>query len=315
MLHEIDAIRINFDEGQLGLLNLCLMFLMFGVALDIRPREFVRLFREPRAPVVGLLSEYLLLPLICLSLIYLLKPAPSLALGMVLLSACPGGSTSNYMVHLSGSNSALSITLTSITTLAAVVVTPLAFAVFCRWIPGAETLQANIAVEPGRMIRTIFQLLFIPVALGMFIAHRYPRVKARIEPPVRVLSLLIFLGFVAFAVAGNWEHIRNHLHLVFLLVFLHNGLALLGGYWFARAAALPEADARAISIETGIQNSGLGLIIVFNFFPQLGGMALIVAWWGVWHLLSGFAMALWWRRSSAPPEPPTSHPHGGAGKG
>jgi BASS family bile acid:Na+ symporter len=120
----------------------------------------------------------------------------------------------------------------------------------------------------------------------------------KIEKPIRWLSMAIFIGFVVFAVVGNWDNIKNYIHLVFLLVFLHNGLAFLVGYGFSRLNRLPEKDARAISIETGIQNTGLGLVLVFNFFDGIGGMALVMACWGVWHLISGFALAMWWSRNA-----------------
>ena len=297
---DIDSIQINFNQDQLLFLNLCLAFLMFGVALDIHLRDFREVFRRPKAPLIGLFSEYLLLPLLTLALIGLFRPSASLALGMVLIAVCPGGSVSNFMVHFAKGNAALSVMLTSITTLAAIIVTPLAFTFWSDFVPKTESLQAVIYVEPSRMVRTIVGLVLVPVSLGMFFNHRFPALTRRLERPVRYLSITIFLGFVVFAVLGNLENIRNYLYLVFVLVLLHNGLSLLTGYGFARLTGLPENDARAVSIETGIQNSGLGLILVFNFFDGLGGMALILAWWGVWHLISGFALASWWRRRPAP---------------
>ncbi len=295
-MESIDAIKINMSNDQLFILNLCLAFLMFGIALDIKLSDFKRVVQKPKSPLVGLVSEYLLLPIIALILIFLFEPAPSLALGMILLSTCPGGSTSNYMVHLAKANTALSVTLTSITTLGAIVITPLVFMYLSGWVPGAENLQTSIYVEPKQMVKTIIQLILIPVSLGMFVSYKFPNFTQKIEKPVRYLSLLIFLSFVVFAVIGNWSKIKDFLHVVFLLVFLHNGLALATGYYFSKLNKLPENDARAISIETGIQNSGLGLILTLNFFSDLGGMAIIVAWWGVWHLITGFALAMFWSR-------------------
>ena len=295
-MQTIDDVAINFNADALVFLNMLVAFLMFGVAMDIRVEDFRRLFRAPKVPLVGLGSEYGLLPLITFGMIYLFEPAPSVALGMVLLSVCPGGSTSNYMVHLSGANAALSVLLTSITTLAAAFLTPLFFAFWSGFLELPEQLRTAIQVSPLSMIWSIIQVLVIPLSVGMVINHRFPRIKAKIEKPIRTLSLILFLVFVVGAVASNVGNIIDYLGLIFWIVLLHNALALLGGYGFAKLWRLEEADARAISIETGIQNTALGLFLIFNFFDGLGGMAVIMAWWGVWHLISGFGVA-WLFRS------------------
>lgn len=293
-MEAIDAIKINFNQDQLFVLNLCLAFLMFGISLDMRVSDFVRVFKNPRIPLVGLFSEYILLPIIALVLILIFQPAPSIALGMILLSCCPGGTTSNYMVHLSKSNTALSVMLTSITTLGAIIVLPYAFSALSNLIPNISNFAGNISVEPSEMVGTLIKVLLVPITIGMFINANFPALTAKIQRPVKILSMIIFLGFVVVAVSKNLTEIKDNIHMVFLLVLLHNGLAFIAGYWFSKWRGLATRDARAISIETGIQNSGLGLVIVFNFFEDLGGMALIVAWWGIWHLITGFALATYW---------------------
>ncbi len=295
-MEQIDSIQINFNPGQLTILNLCLAFLMFGVALDLRIAHFRELFYRPRAPLLGLTSQLLILPVLTLALIFLFRPPASLALGMVLVAACPGGNVSNFAVHLAGGNTALSVTLTSISTLLAIIITPLYFTVLAPLVPGADELTQRIFVDPRNMVMTIFQLILLPLIAGMLMHAYLPGLTTRIRLPIRILSLLIFFGFVVIAIYANRENIANYLHLVFLLVFTHNALALFGGYSFAKLTGLPREDARAISLETGIQNSGLGLILIFNFFDGLGGMALIAAWWGIWHLISAFSLAAIWNR-------------------
>lgn len=291
----IDQIQINFNPEQLQLLNICLAFIMFGVALDLRVDNFQRLLRRPRAPIVGLSSQLVLLPLLTLGLIFLFQPTASIALGMLLVSACPGGNVSNFAVHLSGGNTALSVLMTSISTLAAVVLTPLYFTQLAPLVPGVENLPTNIYVAPIDMVTTIVQLIILPLAIGMLLSYKLPAVADAIKKTVRALSMAMFVGFVLFAIYANYDNIVNYLHIVFLIVMLHNALALLTGYWWGKAWGLPQEDARAISIETGIQNSGLALILIFNFFDGLGGMALIAAWWGTWHLISAFSMTMWWQ--------------------
>lgn len=292
----IDSVRINFNPDQLLVLNLCLAFLMFGVALDLRMEHFRQLWRQPRASMVGLSSQLILLPLLTLGLIFLLRPPTSLALGMLLVAACPGGNVSNFAVHLAGANAALSVVLTTISTLGAVVITPLYFSGLAPLLPGAAALPQDIAVDPVDMVGAIVQLILAPLLLGMLVQNRLPSLAARLRRPVQQLSMLIFLAFIVVAIAANYDNIVRYLHLVFFLVFLHNALALSGGYGWASLFRLPARDSRAIALETGIQNSGLGLILIFNFFDGLGGMAMIAAWWGIWHLVSAFSLAMIWRR-------------------
>ncbi len=296
-METLDAVRINFNPDQLFVLNICLAILMFGVALDIRMSDFRYVIRHPKAPIVGLISQLLLLPLLTLLLIYLFAPPLSLALGMVLVGVCPGGNVSNFMVHMARANAALSVSLTSIVTLGAIVITPLSFAFWSSMIPGSEGTQQELYVHPMDMVKTIVTLILIPLIAGMWLNQFRPGFTEKIKKPIRILSIVLFLGFVIAAIASNFENIVQYLGVVFFIVLVHNSLGFLLGYTFARLNRLPLYDARAISIETGIQNSGLALILIFNFFGGLGGMAMIAAWWGIWHLIAGFALASWWSRS------------------
>ena len=292
----IDAVQINFNPEQLFILNICLGFLMFGVALDLKKENFLYIVRQPRVALIGLSSQFILLPILSLILILILQPPTSIALGMVLISACPGGNVSNFAVHLAKANAALSVLLTSISTLASIIVTPIYFRNISVFVPGADAYAQDLHVGFGDMAGTIIRLIVVPLIIGMFLNSRFPDFVGKIKKPVRVLSIVIFISFVVFAIAGNFENIKNYLHLVFFLVLIHNVSALSMGYSFAKLLKLPTADARAISLETGIQNSGLGLILIFNFFNGLGGMAMIAAWWGVWHLISAFSLAMIWKR-------------------
>lgn len=294
----IDAVRINFNASQLVLLNLCLAVIMFGVALDIKVSDFKYLLRHPKIALIGLTSQLLLLPILTILLARFFNPPASIALGMVLIASCPGGNVSNFMVHLSKANAALSVMLTSISTILSVVLTPIAFTFWSTFIPKTEILRENIFVDPLDMIFTIIQLIFIPLLIGMYVNQRFNLIAEKIKNPVKQLSILLFFGFVFFALMGNYQNIVDHVSKVFWIVLVHNGLSFALGFWWSRLFRLPLKDVRAISIETGIQNSGLGLILVFNFFDGIGGMAMITAWWGIWHLISGFLLASIWSRSS-----------------
>ncbi len=291
-MENIDALRINFSPDQLVLLNFCLGFLMFGVALDIKIRDFKQLFVNPRPPIIGLVSQLVLLPILTLGLTFVLNVQPSIALGMILIAACPGGNVSNFAVHLAKGNTALSVLMTSVSTLMAIFTTPLLFGLLTQFVPNTSDLGQSISVDPIEMIQTILKLVVLPLSIGMSINHFYPELTKKIQSPTKILSMLIFFGIVFFGIKGNWENILNYVDDIFFIVLLHNSLAFLLGFSWAKLNKMSMPNTKAITIETGIQNSGLALIIALNFFSDLGGMALVAAWWGIWHLLSGFLVAM-----------------------
>jgi BASS family bile acid:Na+ symporter len=151
------------------------------------------------------------------------------------------------------------------------------------------------------MFRTVFLILGIPVILGMFVGMRFPKFSKRMDKSIQTASVIFFIGFIVAALAGNFNIFLKYIHLIFLLVLLHNGLAFLSGYALPKLFKINEIDCRTISIETGIQNSGLGLALIFNprIFPpelNLGGMAMVAAWWGIWHIVAGLILASSWRK-------------------
>ena len=297
---ELDAAQIEFSPEALRILNGVLALLMFSIALDIRVADFRELIRQPRPAIVGLGSEYVFLPLLTLGLIYGFVEHPSIALGMVLLSVCPGGSVSNYATYLAKANTALSVMLTAVTTLGAAVITPLAFAFWQGWLPETLQRQLSLSLDFWDMATTVFFLVLVPVLVGVGLNEFRPTWADRLRKPFKILSGVVFISFVCIAIYGNLAQIGEYVKVVFWMTAAHNGLALLGGYWIARAAGLREGNCRTVGLETGLQNSGLGMTLVFTFFPQYAGMAIVLAWWGIWHLVTGFSLAwLWGRR---PPE-------------
>lgn len=292
----IDDIRIHFNTGQMALMNFCLAFIMFGVALHITPADFRRIAEYPRAFVVGLAAQWLLLPVMTVILLLVWRPEPSVALGLMLIAACPGGNISNYVTHLGGGNVALSVTLTSSVTLLSIFVTPFSFFVFSWLVPGTRHLIKSIDLDPQAMLSVLVTILVLPLFAGMAVRRILPRLTARISRPVSMLSLVLFAGFILFALRANWQNMLDHADRVIALVIVHNLLALVLAYQWARAMRLNRYDARAVSVETGIQNAGLGLVLIFNFFPALGGMMLVAAAWAIWDLISAFLLALIWSR-------------------
>lgn len=292
----IDAVQLNFSPQSLSALNWVIAIIMFGVALDIHWRDFQAVFSKPRAPLIGLFCQFVLLPAMACGLTILLKLQPSIALGVILIAACPGGNFSNFLTHFSGGNTALSVTMSSISTLASIVMTPLNIGFWGHVNPQTAPLLKSISIAPLDVLSTVFTILILPLLLGMFFHYRWPLRADRLKKPFQNLSL-IFLGVViVLALKNNFSYFLDYIGLAAGVVFIVNSAALALGYGMARAAKLDVADAQAVSFEVGIQNAGFGLILIFNFFNGLGGMAIITAWWGIWHLISGVILALWFRR-------------------
>jgi BASS family bile acid:Na+ symporter len=295
-MSEIDAVRLNFNPASLVALNLILAFVLFGVALDMKVSDFTGIRSVPRATLIGLLGQFLLLPAVAWALGMLLEPAPSIALGMILVSACPGGNISNFLTHFARGNTALSITISAFSTIGSLFFTPFNLAFWGGLNPATRQLLHAVELSPWDVVVAVVLLLGVPAALGMAVAHRWPRAAARAHRPFKVLSLVVFGLFIVGALAANWAYFLQHVGRVVGVVFVMNGLGLVVGYLSGWLAGLPERDRRATSIEVGIQNSGFGLVLVFNFFDGMGGMAIVTAWWGIWHIVSGLALATWWRR-------------------
>ncbi len=292
----LDQIRLSFDGQRVTALNLVIASLMFGMALDLRVDDFKRLRAAPRAPLVGLLAQCLLLPGFSFVLTLLLRPAPSIALGMLLVAACPGGNVSNLVTYLARGNVALSVSMTAVSTAAAVLTTPFNLALWGGLNPATAPLLREVRLDPLDLFRTIALILGLPLALGLTLAHFHPELATRVRGFFKGASLVLLAGLIVSALWVNWAAFVQVINWIALAVALHNGLALLLGYATARAFSLPAADVRAVTIEVGIQNAGLALVLVINFFGGLGGMAVIAAWWSVWHLISGLALASFWAR-------------------
>ncbi len=295
-MSEIDLVRLNFNPQSLIALNVILGLVMFGVALDLRIADFRTVLTAGRPVLFGLVGQFLLLPALTFLLVLAIRPAPSIALGMMLVAACPGGNISNFLTHYARGNAALSISMTAVSTLAAIVMTPLNLSFWGSLYAPTSAILRAVALDPLDMLLAVLMLLGVPMVVGMVTAHRFPRFAARVRRPIRIFSLAVFGLFVFGALGANWRYFIDYVGFVVFAVFLHNALALATGYFVARAAGLAERDRRAVSIEVGIQNSALGLILIFNFFDGLGGMAIVTAWWGIWHLISGLSIATWWSR-------------------
>jgi BASS family bile acid:Na+ symporter len=300
----MEPLNLQFDPSSLVLINIIVALMMFGVSLELRAEDFKRIAREPRAPLIGLFAQFILLPALTCLACWALRIEPMLALGLMLIAACPGGSFSNIMTWMARGNVAVSVSMTAVSSLAASVLTPLNFGFYAWLNPLTRPLLTQIAMDPLSLLLLVLLVLGLPLVAGMWIGRRFPGLSLKVEKPLRIFALLVMLGFVTLAFSRNFAQFISHFHLFFWLVVAHNALALAIGYGCARLSGLPGADRRAITLEVGIQNSALGLVIIFTFFPEASGMLLIAAFWGCWHLVSGLTLAFIWSR-----RPPTPLPY------
>ena len=295
----IDTIHINFDSQTLWVLNFVLAFVMFGIALEISTADFKELLKNPKPVLVGVFSQFLALPAMTFLLVFLLNPTPSIALGMFMVAACPGGNMSNFISHLAGGNTALSVSLTAIATLLAVVMTPFNLQFWGSLYEPTAGILNEVAISPLEMIQLVALLLGVPLVLGMLVNYLKPKLAQRMAKVLKVGSILFFVVLVLLALYNNREIFMDYIYYVFWIVLLHNLLAFTTGFSLAKLFRLSKEDVRSITVETGIQNSGLGLLLIFTFFDGLGGMALLAAFWGIWHLVSGLLLASYWNGKTA----------------
>jgi len=249
--------------------------------------------------LTGLLSQFLVLPALTYGLILVMEPRASIALGLMLVAACPGGNISNFVTQRAGGNAALSVSLTGFATVGAILLTPLNLAFWGNLYAPTRAILQETEIDPVQVAITVTLMLILPLVLGITLNERRRALALRLRGPMQNLSMIIFIAFVVMALAANWGFFLGYAHHVAVLVVLHNALALGGGYATATLAGLSPYDRRSVTIETGIQNSGLGLILIFGFFGGLGGMAVVAAFWGIWHAVSGIMLAQLMVRTAA----------------
>ena len=295
-MQQLDGVKINFDSDGLWVLNIALAVVMFGVALGITLDDFKRLLKQPKLVLLGVLSQFVLLPFVTFLVILILKPQPSIALGMMMVAACPGGNISNFMTHLAKGNTALSVTLTACATFLAIFMTPLNFQLYGNlYAPTAEILK-TVSLDPIALFKVVGIILGIPLILGMSLRMRNEALAGRLSRILKPLSIVVFIAIVIIAFSNNLDIFNEYVHHVLAIGIGHNLLALFLGFIIARIFKLSFRDQKTLAIETGIQNSGLGLLLIFTFFNGLGGMAILAAFWGIWHIISGLILATLWSK-------------------
>ncbi|KMK94651.1 bile acid:sodium symporter family protein [Rossellomorea marisflavi] len=271
-----------------GYITILLGVVMFGMGLTLKPVDFQLVVKKPLPVIVGILAQFLIMPLGALLIANLLGLSDQLAAGLVLLGSVPGGTASNVMVYLARGNLALSVAMTSLSTLIAPIATPLILLGLAgQWMP----------VDPVAMFLSIFQVIIVPITLGIIVQKLLPALVEKSLDIIPLISVLAIMTIVTAVVSANAPSIRTSGTIIFVAVMLHNLLGLTLGYVAAIIMKLKEGDRRAISIEVGMQNSGLGVALATAHFGPLAALPSVIG--AVWHNISGPILATYWSKKPA----------------
>jgi len=293
---DLDQLSLELPQGFQLAVKVVVGLFLFGVALDIRIDDLRDVVRRPWVMVVGLVAQYAVAPGLAVLLTLALDVRGSVAIGMLLVACCPAGNLSNLLTHRARGDAALSISLTGLSNLLAVVLTPLAFAFWTALNPRASDLLRDVSMDPWAVLGEVALLIGLPFALGIFAAWRWPAMAARARKVVEPGALVLLLFVVVGGAAAQMDVLVNYLGLVVVPIVAHNALALAVGYATGRACRLPPAGVRAMTFELGVRNTALGVVLALGFFSDLGGVVFVAALWGLWDVATGLALATWWRR-------------------
>jgi len=271
-------------------ISILLGVVMFGMGITLTLDDFKQILKQPKKVLLGVSAQYIIMPLLAFSLAVLLQLPPEVAAGVILVGCCPGGTASNVITYLAKGNTALSVAITAVSTLLAPILTPLLTLLLAsKWLP----------ISAGSLFISIVKIVIIPIVLGILVRIFF---KEQVERGIQVLPLISVIAIVAIvaAVVGlSKEKLMETGLLIFAVVMLHNILGLLIGYWIAKFFKLDVADQKAISIEVGMQNSGLGAALAAAHFSPIAAVPSAI--FSVWHNLSGpFIATIWGKEKNRP---------------
>ncbi|WP_309648730.1 bile acid:sodium symporter [Nocardioides sp.] len=292
---DVDQLSLELPGTLQLAIKVVVALFLFGIALDTRVEDLRAVVRRPWVMAVGLVAQYAVAPGLALLLTLVLDVRGSVAIGMLLVACCPAGNLSNLLTHRARGDVALSISLTALSNLAAVLLTPLAFGFWSGLNPAARELLRDVSIEPATVMTEVALLIGLPFALGVLVAWRRPRFAERaqriVEPGALGLLLLVVVG----GAAAQLDVLVDYLAVVAVPIVAHNAMALGVGYATGRACRLRAPGVRAMTFELGVRNTALGVVLALGFFSDLGGVVLVAALWGLWDVVTGLALSTWWR--------------------
>jgi len=259
--------------------------IMFGMGLTLSLDDFQALFRRPLEVAIGVLAHFIIMPALAVLLTRIIPMPPEVAAGVILVGCCPGGTSSNVMTYLARGDVALSVACTSVTTLAAPIVTP-----FLVWMFASQYLP----VDPVSMFLSIVQVILLPLALGLLFQKFVPGLVRAAIPVLPLVSVIGIVLIVSAVVGASKGAIAQSGLLIFAVVVLHNGLGYLFGFFTAKAFGLSLPKRKALAIEVGMQNSGLGAALANAYFSPVAAVPSAI--FSVWHNISGALIANYFSR-------------------
>jgi BASS family bile acid:Na+ symporter len=280
-------------------LSAVLATMVFSVALELKLDDFRRVAQTPRAVVCGLIPQFILLPVGTWAATLVLDLPADIETAMILVASCPGGSLSNVITHFGRGNTALSVSVSAVASVIALFATPFNFSWMVASNPATASWLRSLSIDASDIWVSLVLLLAVPMALGLLVAHKLPALTTRLQKPLANFSLIALLAFIVLGLIKERQLLTLGLLPLLAIVILHNASGLLFGYLTSVAMRVSERDRRAVMIEGGMQNSGLALGIIAVQFGSDLGMVLIASLWGIWHIVSGLALALMWRRKDA----------------
>ena len=269
--------------------NTLLGVVMFGMGLTLKPSDFRVVFTHPKDVCIGAVAQFTIMPLVAWMLTRIFGLSPELAVGVILVGTCPGGTSSNVMTYLSNGDVALSLGMTAVSTVLAPVITPL-----LTYLYAGQTVDVDML----SMFVSILQVMIVPIALGFVINRYFAATAESIAEFLPLISTLAIVAIVGAVVSANAAKIMSCGLLILAIVILHNVLGYVLGYCAARLMRMSTAKCRAVSIEVGMQNSGLATSLATVHFAQYPLATIPGAVFSVWHNVSGAVMANIFRRNS-----------------
>lgn len=293
---DIDLVRLNLNQNSINILNGIISIIMFGVALNLKVSDFIQLLKKPISLISGVLGFYLIFPLLTYAMILAMDLRPSLALGLVVVAACPAGNLANIFTNLSRGNTALSVGLVSLTTLLSTISIPFTLMLLGSNVEGAGGILTEIKLDTVEIFKGVFFMLAIPLIIGMTVASYFPKFSEKAHKILNKVSFLFLILFVAGALSANFDHFLNYFFEILQLVLLQTFIALLLGFILGTFISKDHKSALALSYFMGVRNTALGLLLVFQFFGGLGGMALVVAFYGISQITIGILLGQIWKK-------------------
>ena len=267
---------------QTGWVNYLLMIVMFGMGLTLKLEDFKLVFTRPKDIIIGCLAQFTIMPLLAFGLGKVFGLDAALLAGVILVGTCPGGTSSNVITYMSKGDVALSVGMTSVNTVLAPLLTPA-----ITWL----LLRTTVTVDPMNMFLSIIKVVIIPIALGFIINKLFGKVTEKLVTILPTVSVIAICLIVASVVSHNAEKIFSTGVVVFAVVILHNLLGYTCGFGLGKLLKLNVAKTKALSVEIGMQNSGLATSLAGTAFPDLAMATVPGAIFSVWHNISGAVLA------------------------